>query len=116
MAAYLTARQLAERWNCGASYVRKLCRSGVLPAMRLGSDWRISEAAVTAYEQARTSEPAEIETAAPAMAQKVKEVTNTTTLDGFTLPADYAPVFKDLWPGHEVSTTRKRPFAGTKKR
>lgn len=56
MAAYLTPREVAERWGCSARHVRRLCASGELRAMRLGLEsWRISLEAVEAYELTRTS-------------------------------------------------------------
>lgn len=59
MALYLTARQVADRWGCSMRQVQRLCTSGELRAMRLGSDWRITTAAVEAYEAAHAngSEP-----------------------------------------------------------
>lgn len=110
---FMTPRQVAERWACDPSTVRALIRRGELPAMRLGLDsWRVAVSAIEAYEQARTVAPepepqlAQIGKLAPA----IKEVTTyTTTVDGFTLPADYAPVFPELWPGHAPRTKKAAP-------
>jgi excisionase family DNA binding protein len=56
VSAMLTPAQVAAAWQCSAGHVRKLCRTGALRAMRLGSDWRISEQAVADYEAANTTE------------------------------------------------------------
>ena len=56
MAAMLRPSDLAAMWQCSAGHIRKLCRTGQLRAMRLGSDWRISPEAVSAYEAANTNE------------------------------------------------------------
>lgn len=85
MAAYLTARDVAARWACSPSYVRRLARSGQLAGMRLGSDWRFGAAAITAYEDRHTTQPAE----------PTKPAERRATA---ALPADYEPVFTDLWP------------------
>lgn len=99
MSAFMSPRQVAERWGCSARQVRRLCADGYLPAMRLGIDaWRISVTAVEAYESART--PSAVP--APSAPPKEQEVRPATTVDGFTLPADYIPVFPDLWPLHET--------------
>ena len=114
---YLTAVDVAGRWSCSAGYVRKLARRGDLPGLRLGSDWRFSLAAVEAYERRHTSAPAEpIAAPAPTTVQRAQEVTNTTSVDGFALPADYAPVFPDLWPGHAPQAKEKRPSTAIKGR
>lgn len=113
MTAFMTPRELAERWSCDPSYVRKLGRSGALPGMRLGTDWRFSLAAIEAYERGHTSASAE---AGPELPPAPKEVTYTTSVDGFALPADYEPVFADLWPGHEPTATKRRPRAATRSR
>lgn len=97
MAAYLTPRQVAERWSCSARHVRRLCASGELTAMRLGLDaWRIGVSAVEAYELAHTSGAVEAPPATTS-APKPKEVRPPAVVDGFTLPDGYEPVFPDLW-------------------
>lgn len=53
--SHLTTKQLAERWGCHPSTVTSLIRRGQLAAMRLGTDWRISEEAAAAYERAHTT-------------------------------------------------------------
>lgn len=92
---YLTTAQLAERWACAPSYVRKLARRGVLAGMRLGVDWRFSLAAVEAYERARTTEPAEIETM-PVTTPTAPDLVTLAPGD-FELPAGYEPRFPHLW-------------------
>lgn len=113
---FMTPREAAERWGCTAGFVRKLCRSGELPAMRLGLEaWRISLAAVEAYERRHTSEATEA--AAPSPNQEIRSVGEIlTTSLGFELPADYRPVFPALWPGHEPQNKKKRLSAVTKNR
>lgn len=105
---FLTPAQLAARWSCSASHIRRLCRTGELPAMRLGTDkWRVSLDAVTAYEQRQSTAP--VESAPPASTPR-REAAQPTTA-GFVLPADYVPVFPDLWSGHQkrraADTTRR---------
>lgn len=107
-AMYLTPRELAERWSCSARHVRRLCGSGALPAMRLGIEsWRISLAAVEAYEAARTGGAV---SSTPNEGRKAeaprREVRPTIDL---ALPADYAPVFADLWPGHVPAKKQAPP-------
>lgn len=51
---YLTPRELSERWSCSVRHVERLCQTGRLQAARL-SGWRISLAAVEAYEAARAN-------------------------------------------------------------
>lgn len=109
MAIYLTPREVAERWSCSARHVRRLCQSGELRAMRLGLDaWRISVAAVEAYELARTSGS----DAAPSTegrkqetAPRQEEIRPPAVVDGFTLPDGYEPVFPELW-GVETPTKK----------
>lgn len=105
MATFMKTADVAARWDCDRSTVTARARSGELVGMRIGTDWRFSVAAVEAYERRHTSEPAP-EQPPTASAPTPKEVRPPVTVDGFTLPADYEPVFKDLWPGH-VATTQK---------
>ena len=72
--------------------------------MRLGSDWRISVAAAEAHEQRQTSKP--VEAPAPPAAPRT-ETRAVSTVDGISLPADYVPVFGDLWPGHVPAKKRR---------
>lgn len=104
MAQYMTPREVGERWHCSPRHVRRLCASGRLRGMRIGLDaWRIPLAAVEAYEAANTSAPSN-EAPKP---EAPKEVHRPITIDGFALPADYSPVFPELWPGHEVAAKKK---------
>jgi excisionase family DNA binding protein len=103
MSDFMAPRQLAERWNCSARHVRRLCASGELRAMRLGQEaWRISLGAVAEYEYAHSTP----EVGGPDPAPKTQEVRPVTTVAGFTLPDDYVPVFPHLWPGHEARTKK----------
>lgn len=102
---YLSAADVARRWAVSARSVTRLCARGDLPALRVGlKPWRIAEAALEAYERDHTRAPAVPERPAPG------EV-STTTAGGFVLPADYAPVFPDLWPGHAPHAMRKPPVS-----
>ena len=47
-----TVSQLAKRWNCSEKKVRREIKSGNLVAHKFGSQIRISEADLTAYERA----------------------------------------------------------------
>ena len=87
MAAMLRPSDLAAIWQCSAGHIRKLCRTGELRAMRLGSDWRISPEAAADFEAANTNEgrtqPCDVATAA-----------GTKRTVGAALPeGDYVPVF-----------------------
>jgi excisionase family DNA binding protein len=104
MALFLTPRQVAERWGCSARHVRDLCQRGDLRAMRLGLEsWRIAVSEVEAYERRQTTEPRSDE--APKQ-EAPKEGRPPVPIDGFTLPADYEPVFAELWPGHAPRTRK----------
>lgn len=89
-AQFLTTAQVAERWQCDRSTVTALARGGKLTGLRLGTDWRFSLAAVEAYETRQT-------TGAPETAPAPKEVQRPTAVAGIALPADYEPVFPELW-------------------
>lgn len=100
MAAFMTPRQVAERWECSPRHVRRLCASGELAAMRLGLDsWRIAVGAVEAYEAAHTTSAETVQQQAALPRQEVRPA----TVGGFTLPDDYEPVFPTLWPGHQAT-------------
>ena len=111
MAAQLTPAQLAAEWQCSASYVRRLCRTGALRAMRLGSDWRISREAISEYEQRHTAQAAT--DATPDVALRQRTPLLLTALPD--LPADYSPVFGDLWPDHAVRPAARRGGSVNKK-
>lgn len=93
MAAYLTPAKVGELWDMSPRHVRRLCAGGELRAMKSGTDWRISPAAVAAYEAAHTSGAS----ATPATHQQTQEVRPPTAVGGVSLPADYVPVFPHLW-------------------
>ncbi len=48
---YYTPQELADLWKCNISTVYAMLRQGKLSGFKLGRDWRITEAAVLAYEQ-----------------------------------------------------------------
>lgn len=99
MSQFLTPAQLAERWACSPRHVRRLCQRGDLRAMRLGLDaWRISVEAVEAYERGHTTGGAGSETSNEGQKEEVKQF--VTAVAGLSLPADYVPVFPDLWEGN----------------
>lgn len=113
---YMTPREVAQRWGCSASHVRRLCASERLPAMRLGLDkWRIAVSAVEAYERGQTATSAHADEAPKPEAPR-REERAVATIDGLELPADYRPVFPELWLGHEPQDTKKRPSAATQRR
>lgn len=103
---YMTTREVAARWGCDRTTVTERARSGELVGMRLGRDWRFAVSAVESFEQRNTTSAETVETA-PAPAAP-KEVRAPVKLDGFTLPANYEPVFKDLWPLHETKKSASR--------
>ena len=76
MAAFMTPREVADRWGCSARHVQELAQAGRLQAMRLGRrGWRIPVAAVEAYEAGHTTacESAQAATTtAPASAPEVR--------------------------------------------
>lgn len=43
MPAYLTPAQYAERYGVNACSVRRMCARGELPAVKVGSAWRIED-------------------------------------------------------------------------
>lgn len=51
---YLSDKQVAERWGCSATLVRRARYSGLLPTTKIGGVARVALSAVVAYEQART--------------------------------------------------------------
>lgn len=113
MAAYLTPAEVAARWACSPTHVRRLCRAGRLAAMRLGSDWRIGEGAVAAYEARHTvgapADPSD-ETPKPETSRRREEVrSQVTAVGGGALPADFEPVFPDLWGRDSRSKTAAMP-------
>ena len=60
MAPLMTARQVAERWQCSPEHVQRLAKRGLLSGMRLGDrPWRFTPEAVAAYETAHTTTSAE---------------------------------------------------------
>lgn len=93
---YLNPQQLAERWNCSARHVRRLCANGQLPAMRLlgSASWRIREDVAEAYEAGNSTAP---KTDVKPAAVVVSPVAVTFTPGDFELPADYTPRFPALW-------------------
>lgn len=38
---YLTTAEAAERWRVSVWTIRRLCRAGKLPTVRVGRGWRI---------------------------------------------------------------------------
>lgn len=87
MSAMLRPSDLAAQWQCSAGHVRKLCRTGQLRAMRLGSDWRISPEAAAAYEAANTNE----RRAMPC--GSVTAISSRRTAGAALPDGDYVPVF-----------------------
>jgi excisionase family DNA binding protein len=56
---YLTPREVAERLKLDPNTVRSLARSGLLPAIRVGGQYRIPRAAFEAWlHRASTSQAA----------------------------------------------------------
>lgn len=124
-ALYLTPKQLAERWACDPSYVRRLCRSGALRALRLGSDWRISPDVAEAYERGHTSETAETEAeaSAPTVQPAAARLVPAIELDGpyDAVFAGPVPWRRDVIAAPAAGRTRsagkeKRLSAATKNR
>lgn len=88
MATFLTAQQVAERWGCSERTVQRLAQTGELPAMRLGSSWRVCLAALEAYEALHANTPAPAASgSAPSNEVAKREV----------LGAPKNPVFPHLW-------------------
>lgn len=114
MAAHLTPRDVAQQWQCHPDTVTKLCRRGLLRALRIGTAWRITPEAVAEYEARHTSEP----TAAPTPATNGVAVRQTVShLSALPeLPADYVPVFGDQWPTHVARPATRRGGSASKKK
>lgn len=62
----MTVEQTAERLQVHPRTVRRLLVSGELPGNRIGRQWRVSSAALTAYVEGGTRKPAASAEAAPA--------------------------------------------------
>ena len=45
-----TVKELAARWKCSVDAVYDMIRRGVLPSIRIGKSYRVTGAAVEAYE------------------------------------------------------------------
>jgi excisionase family DNA binding protein len=54
-AAYLTPREVAERWRPSVRHINRMAQTGRIPAVRIEGGWRFSLASVTEYELAHTS-------------------------------------------------------------
>lgn len=53
--AYMTAKALAERWQCNPSVIYNQVTKGKIPALHIGNGIRIPVAAVEEFEQANTT-------------------------------------------------------------
>lgn len=51
---FLSDKQIAERWGCSATLVRRARYSGHLPTTKIGGVARVALSAVVAYEASRT--------------------------------------------------------------
>lgn len=51
---YLSDREVAARWSCSPTLVRRLRYRGHLPAIKIGGVSRVALSAVIAYEAAQT--------------------------------------------------------------
>lgn len=51
---FLSDKQIAERWACSATLVRRARYAGLLRTTRIGGVARVALSAVVAYEQSRT--------------------------------------------------------------
>ena len=47
-----TDQELAEAWKVDLRLVQKMCRDGRIPAFKAGRDWRITDRAKRAHEDA----------------------------------------------------------------
>lgn len=108
----LTVQQVAAQWACSDETVRRLCRSGALRAMRLGDSYRIPPEALDEYRQQHTA-AAPI---TPAPASQPQPATSPAALGPLPdLPADYEPVFPELWPNHVARPATRRGGSATKR-
>ncbi len=55
--ALVSPAELAAEWRCSTSFVRRACRTGELPAVRLGRLIRIQREAIVDYLARRTIAP-----------------------------------------------------------
>lgn len=46
---YMTADEVAAELRMSGDWVRRQCKAGVIPATKLGREWRISPADLTAF-------------------------------------------------------------------
>lgn len=71
----LTVEDVAERWSCAGSYVRRLCRERKLRYWKLGTAYRVPLDAVEDFERERTAWP-DHETDEPATASAPNPAAN----------------------------------------
>jgi excisionase family DNA binding protein len=110
MSAYLTPQQVARVWACSGETVRRLCASGELRAVRVGALWRIPAEALEEYRQRHTVAAAPPVQASPPAPMPV-------ALGPLPdLPADYEPVFPELWPTHVARPATRRGGSARTKR
>lgn len=55
---WLSVAEVAEEIGMSADYVQRQCKSGAIKAKKLGSEWRISRAALNAFMGADGAAPA----------------------------------------------------------
>jgi len=51
--AFLTTEDLGQRWHLEAYTVRKMCRTGRVPATFIGGQWLVKPADAEAFERAQ---------------------------------------------------------------
>lgn len=90
---YLTAAEVAERWQCSEETVTRLARRRTIQALRIGRVWRFPFAHVEAYEAAHTVGP---EATSATGAPRVRERASTSA--AVALDGAYAPVVKGPVP------------------
>lgn len=96
MAEFWTPKQLAERWGLHPKTVRGLCASGKLRGLRVGDQWRVSQAALDAFEDQNTSRPEK--PAAQATTEPIQRQGPAPLRRAAELSGGYTPVFKGPVP------------------
>lgn len=113
MAAFLTPREVAERWGCHPNHVGRLCASGQLRAMKLGRrGWRIIPEALAEYEARQTTAPEADDLKAARVARSISKALGVSTALDLGADVEYDPVFSGPVPWRSEVIDAASPAAG----
>lgn len=112
MPTFLTPKDVAARWGCHPNHVGRLCASGQLRAMKLGSrGWRISPEALAEYEARQTTAPAD-ELKAARVARAITKALGVGPAVDLGADATYDAVFAGPVPWRSEVIEAASPAAG----